>query len=693
MTRRWIATAGCLLGTVLPGVLQGQERRDTVRADTTIFRVGEIVVQATRAVATTGGASALEVRLDSLSVRAAPTLEEVLRELPVVEVRSNSRGEAQFSLRGSGSDARQVAVLVDGVPLNLGWDDRADLSVLPATSAGTLTLVRGLPSVLYGPNVLGGVVEVGVGRGLVQSSRSAFEVTGGIDHLGGFSSAGVATLPFEKDGRRLMLRFGGGYRDRPGVALAGGVHDPPPPAGGDLRSHNEALRVNSDLRHGDGFMALRYTAAGGAWLSLAGSGFLAQRGVPAELHTESPRLWRYPAASRFITVLSGGTGERTSPLGGRGDVEASVGLDLGHSRIVSYETAAFRDITDTEKGADRTVTLRLLADQTVGSASELRGAVTYADINHDEQLDPGGAATYRQRLWSAAAETAWRARGRWLGGLTGPRISLGYAVDGADTPESGDKPPLGRLSAWGARLGISSAATSGRLLLHAGVSRRSRFPALRELYSGALGKFEPNPDLQPETLTAAEAGLTTELGTGELQVVGFHHRLTDAIVRVRAADGKFQRVNRDEVRATGIELLAAGPLGPLALGGDLTLQRVRLIDLGTDPAPRPEYQPQVMGGANLRVPLPLDVGGQANARYMGRQYCVDPNVSTAVAVPASTRIDLELARQWRIRPMGGGWLSRLEVRAAVDNVGDRAIYDQCGLPQPGRTFRLQFRMF
>ena len=35
---------------------------------------------------------------------------------------------------------------------------------------------------------------------------------------------------------------------------------------------------------------------------------------------------------------------------------------------------------------------------------------------------------------------------------------------------------------------------------------------------------------------------------------------------------------------------------------------------------------------------------------------------------------------------------RVGVEVAVDNVANSAIYDQCGLPQPGRTLRLQVRL-
>ena len=86
------------------------------------------------------------MRLDSLGSEPIPTLEQALREMPLVRVRENSRGEAQPSLRGATD--RHVAVLVDGVPLTLGWDHRTDLSIIPLTAARSIHLLRGL---LVGP--------------------------------------------------------------------------------------------------------------------------------------------------------------------------------------------------------------------------------------------------------------------------------------------------------------------------------------------------------------------------------------------------------------------------------------------------------------------------------------------------------------------------------------------------------------
>jgi outer membrane receptor protein involved in Fe transport len=107
-----------------------------------------------------GSASALVIDLDSADVPAALSLADMLRAMPLVRVRANSRGEAHITLRGS--ESRQVAVSLDGIPLTIGWDNRADLSVVPLTGVTKITAVRGLSALLAGPNVLGGVVQLGI---------------------------------------------------------------------------------------------------------------------------------------------------------------------------------------------------------------------------------------------------------------------------------------------------------------------------------------------------------------------------------------------------------------------------------------------------------------------------------------------------------------------------------------------------
>jgi outer membrane receptor protein involved in Fe transport len=304
----------------------------------------------------------------------------------------------------------------------------------------------------------------------------------------------------------------------------------------------------------------------------------------------------------------------------------------------------------------------------------------------------GEFSDYQQRLMSLAGETGLRLVEDHAAVLESLRLSLGGAWDRGSTPRTGGLESLGTLDDWGARLGFTAVVNDGATAVHGGISRRGRFPSLRETYSEALNRFVPNPDLHPEHLLAFESGVTTRLGDGELQVVGFHHRLTDAIRRITLPDRKRMRINSDEIRSTGLEVLFSQSLGSMSLDGDVTLQKVDLIDPETSLSSEPENMPEQSGRMRLSVPLFAGFSGSAEAAYTGSQFCQHPDTGADVKLEGGTWWNGLLSRIWNL-PTSSGMVQRLETVVSVDNLGDVALYDQCGLPRAGRLFRFQVRVF
>lgn len=690
--RTGLALTIAAAGLVLPNPVAAQQ--DTLppdslaaeRPDTLRFELEALEVEATRPTVTGGGASGVELQLDSVPAPPSPTLSQVLEEMPLIRMRRNSRGQVQPSVRGM--EEREVAVLVDGVPITLGWDNRTDLSVVPLTGARTVEMVRGLSSVLAGPNVLGGVVEVGITRGPVEDSlETPLRLQTGVDHTGALDLAGEARSLFRPGGGTLLVRAGGGYRTSDGVELPNGVRQPV--GTGDLL-------LNSDLEHRNAFLAARWRAPGGAWLSMSTMGFRSERGVTPELHLlgsdePTPRFWRVPDHWRSVTSLSGGTGWGETPWG-EGDLEAAVGLDVQHQEIASFQSIAYSDSVGGEIGDDRTASLRLLGDHTLG-AGTLRGAVTLAETRHEQTLQPGGTKTFGERWWSLGLESGQPLDpgGDSGGAIHDPRITLGASVDGSSYPETGDKPERDAIWGWGARLSGQVRAADGLLDVHGGVSRKVRFPALRELFSGALGKFEPNPELGPVTLKVGEIGATLNLDGLELQAIVFQQRLEGSIVRAVVEDGLFQRQNRGETRSTGTELVANGSLGPVTVRADLTLQDVSLRD--DDGAEltgeQPEYQPQIVAGLHGDTPLALGILARVSLEYLGSQFGTDPRTGASVELDPSAYLEVGLERRLF---EGRGALPPVRLAASLENLTDEVIFDQLGLPRPGRTFRVQLEM-
>ena len=687
------AATAVILG-LWPGATQAQSP-DSLRADTTTnfpdtFRLAELNVLAPRTLTAIGGVGAIEMRLDSMASVPVPTLEQALRQMPLVRIRENSRGEAQPSLRGATD--RHIAVLVDGVPLTMGWDHRTDLSIIPLTAARSIHLLRGLSSVLFGPNVLAGVVSIDVAGGAQRlEPPSPATWSAALDDNGGVVFGVTAARVIESGGGEWVVQGGGGYRDRPGVSIPGDSGISGDPA---LLSADGNLRLNSDVRHKDAFLSVRYQGDGGGWLALTSSGFDVERGISPEIHEADPRLWRYPDQRRVITAFSGGTGSRETRWG-MGSLEATLGIDAGSFRIEQFDSPTYQNVIEEEEGEDDTLTLRVLGAHSIGERGDVRAALTYGDVTHTERLASTGRRYFRQRLWSLGSELQWRFDDLpgWEGtGAT--QLSLGVSIDGADTPRSGGNPSLGRLGDWGARLGISTLTAESSLLLHGGISRRARFPSLRELYSDALGRFVPNPDLTPEVLTGMEVGLTWALQGVDLQVVGFHQMLADGIVRVavQTPDGpKRQRVNRDGVRSTGLEMVASGGWGRVEYSGDITLQQAWQLDNATGTRTRPEYEPSFVGGFDVAVPVPAGLGLSGGYRFVGSQSCLNTESASSDTLRRTHRFDLQLRRLFSRE--GRSTLANVDALVSITNLTDNAIFDQCGLPQPGRTFRVQLRLF
>ncbi|MFN2315355.1 MAG: TonB-dependent receptor plug domain-containing protein [Gemmatimonadales bacterium] len=690
--RTTLPTCGFLL-LFMPGALHAQARPDTATA-----RLDSIAVTASRAPATVGGASVLVVRQSALAFPAPPaaSLSDILREVPFVLIRQNSRGEHEISMRGA--ESRQAAVLVDGVPVTLGWDGRVDPSLLPLTGVRWVSITRGLASLSGGPNVLGGVIELGFAdQGFTSPATPDQAVTTGIDDVGARAVSVAGGTRMRTRLGALSLRAGVSQRTREGFALSrgggagdgliGGTPDPGQDGKGRLRS-------NSDLEELDVFAAVRLSSGAGRYAGITVTGFEAERGVPAELHVVEPRFWRYPEVSRRLMVGTLGTGVSSTPFG-MGSLTASVGVSRGSIQTDSYTDDRYTTITTTEFGDGRTTTLRVLGTHSFGIGGQLRATHTRATVRYDERFDAGETARYRQTLGSSALEAEWTF-------LNGAQLTAGVAYDRAETPESGGREPLGGLGKEGWRLGASTTGFGEAVRFHASLSQRSRFPSLRELYSGALNRFVPNPNLRPETLVGAEVGATISGGAVgaagiTLQTVVFAHVLDDAVVRVTLPDRRFQRRNEGGIRSRGIEVVAdwssaaqrGGGSGGWTVSADLLLQRVRAQDaLGGAfgmPPRHVEHQPEIRGSADVGAPLLAGLRAALGIQHTGKQFCQHRDQGELVELSAQAAGHLALTREWRVNRWRLGTIRAL---LAVENLSDATVYDQCGLPQPGRTVRV-----
>lgn len=646
------------------GTAQAQAPADSLRE----YDLGEVVVgsgvQGRVALSTLQRISLAEVdRLD------APSLDAAARLIPAAHVQTNSRGETLVYLRAAGE--RQVALFFDGALLNVPWDNRIDLGLLPSGVVGGITVAKGVPSVLWGANVLGGVVNV-VSRGL--GGEGAFTeatVQGGTNEFG----QGVLTHL----GRRGALSYVGsvGYAQRDGFALPDDVEG----AGLRFSQSSESVRTNTDARLVNGFGRVAYELGARTRVGLGLLHVDGEKGVAPEGHLDPAvdrvRFWRYPDWRLSMLTLNGEAG-----LDAATTLRGAVWGSRFSQTIADYAGAGYDQLRSEQDDEDLTlggrailqrrfvpVTLRLGVNALTSTHRQVDAAFEDGERVEAPQL------TFRQGLYSVGLE----AEATPVSPLT---LTAGISVDALTAPKTGDKPSRDPFVDYGATAGAIY-RLNGTWALNASAGRKTRFPTLRELFGEALDRFLVNPDLGPETSLLAEVGVrrSGERVSGEATL--FLNHTDDTIDQRRLADGRRQRVNLGGSRIYGIELAGAARRGRVRLDGHLTLMDVRGI--GGD-------------GATTRLSeKPKGIGRLAASYNAGKGFITTvEGVYTGVAYSPTANGDVRLGPSLVVNVRVGdrrtffGISTELVLR--VDNVFDTVVLPQLGLPGPGREFRMGLKL-
>ena len=647
--------------TLLPALAGAQH--PAPRADSSAKPLHPVVVRERQRARAVGGSAIVEVAVDSVRTAPAANLDAVLRTVPFVGVRTNSRGETELSLRAS--DSRQPAVLLEGVPLTLGWDSRTDASLIPLSAASGIRVGRTLSSLMLGPNVSSGTIEVGLTEGLVAPRRV---LTLGTDQTGALGFTGSVGAPTPIGTGTLAVLGGGGVRHRPDLIAPDAL----------TRRVTSGRRDNTDLTQRDYVGGVRYTSATGASVGLTLTGARGARGMAAEDHLVAPRYWRIPQVDRDIAILSAFSGWGPTPLGS-GSIDLRLGRTRGTQRIDQYTDSSYRTMSATERGDEATTTTRLILEHSIGTRGEIGLGVSTATIDYEETLGSSASVAYQQRLSSLAIETDWELPGTL-------RLSVSGSHDQAENPLTGGRPALGAQRDWGARLGVTKTLIGPGIQLNAAMTRRARFPALRELYSGSFQRFTANPDLRPERLFSSEVSALWQRGAGEVQATLFRQQLDDAVVRVTRPDRTFIRVNANAQRTHGLELFGAWRGAHRTFLADLTVQDPQLIDQASGVRSAPEYVPHLRGSVTAIVPIVARTRLTTAATTVGAQSCLNPERGARERIGAATRLDALIDRD--IALGARGLWSALRLSVGIDNLLDQLTYDQCGLPQMGRTVRV-----
>ena len=628
--------------------------------------VGETVVTASRAPRLRSEVPADVTVLDrtDLEQSASPLLDDVLRKVPDVGTfrRSSSRvadpSSQGLNLRGVGPSAvSRALVLVDGLPLNDPFGGWVYWQSVPGLSIGTVEIVPGGSSVLYGTSALGGVINV--------RSRPLDVPAAEADVFGD-------TLP----------SLGIGLR---GVQRAGPV----------------AVELTSEFLGSNGYNVVAPEQRGAIDVPAGSTHVSLQGRIEAEL---SPTTLLGTKLGFFDEHQNGGTEFTNAATQVR---SVAVTLALGPRASPDVELAGwFRNEVFRQQRAriGNQPTPRssesLAGEQRVPADDEGFSVVWHAPRWGIQRFDLGAdlhriSGTSFERLFPppGVPPTTIERNG---GGL---QLSAGVFVQ--DTLQLGPLTlvPALRLDHWHNEQGQLERTTPGgtntqqfpsrmetqlsprlgalwrvveSLAVRASVNRAFRAPTLGELYRPfTVGTVSTaaNADLIAETLLGAEAGLEwTPLHVIRTRATFFWNELHDPITNVTLSaplpDGSTrQRQNLGKARVQGLELaVEARPAAGWELRAGYTLVDSRVLEADKAPGTVGKRLPQdpvhrIAGAVEAR-PAP---GWTARVEGIAALVQYEDDLNT---LPLGTQFRLDA---YLSRAIGRA----VELYAAVENILDR----------------------
>ena len=430
-----------------------------------------------------------KVSIADISRRNASSVSELARLIPAAHIQTNSRGESLIYLRSAGE--RQVGLFFNGALLNVPWDNRMNLDLVPASVIGGMTVTKGVPSVLYGTNVLGGAINI--------TSRT-IDYEGAVTEIGGqFGEYATTNFSLTHIQSKGALKFTGaaGYSSRDGLPL--------PPVS--LYSQNSAsTRSNTDRKvlnlFGQGSYRLpNGTALGVSYLFIDGNFGIAPEGH-LDPEESNVRYWRYPRFLNSTVVLNA-----SIPLGSKAILRSATWGSWFNQDINAYDSETYERIEQQQQDEDNTAGTRITLNQQLG-AGHLSMALNGLKSQHRELtlvVQEDGSLTdendaeaeiFEQYVFSAGAE--------YSASLSDDmRVTMGASFDGIATPETGNKPARDPQTGFGVSGGLQYRLAT-QWLLRTSVGKKVRFPTMRELFGEALNRFLLNSDLKPESSFVTE---------------------------------------------------------------------------------------------------------------------------------------------------------------------------------------------
>lgn len=656
-----------------------------VQAQDPAFDLGEIVVSGDKPRVVEEVGTVDEVTAEDIHRSGARDLNEALKLLPGLYVRTGGDGTPRIDIRGLRT--RQIILLLDGVPINSAIDGQFDPSAIDVENIERIKITRGTSSLLYGSGGTAGVINI-------------------ITKAGGERFQGHALTEFGGNGdgvKHGQISAGTGGEDWHSFMSASGFHQDsfhlsddynPVPVTGPPTPNNfqpQGQRINSDRDNLNLYANSIWQGLPGTEIGISGSYKKGSFGIPPDVRdftgTDADPFAtrsRFERVNDFEGFSLNLTGQHKfqAPL----TIRPTIYFNRLDELDNNYDNANFNTRSAAGAFGDNTRS-DILGGSLVASYDFAAAGLSSVALNcRNEQWHDDGFQIVGQTTTGTTGKGKKKTTTSTTTNITQPTL-----VDESDDicsvsyeHELRLYERLGLVGGVGYNWQTRTAGNNDDVSylvgtyydvfehtrLHFNHSRQIRFPTLTDL-------FEPgraNPGLKPEVTKEYETGVTQTFAVIPASA-GITFFRTDANNFIEAdSNGVAQNIDRD--RFQGIELAGEiAPLRNLQIRAGYTFMDSRNLSAGVtdhDLQNRPRHR--VTTEVNYLLPF----GVELYASY----YHVDGSVDLSKATPTVSRnigdydlFDLKVEKSF----------GDISIFGRALNLFDENYMDSGGFPSPGRT--------
>lgn len=649
MNRKWLKAAAWAWLLVL--FLAGAVLADEESSEAKVFSLGEVIVTGEQQVINLA-TTVTEVTAEDFKQRGAQTVAEALEHLPGVFVQAGTKkGDSYVSVRGFNDN--DVKIMIDGVAVYEQYSRQIDLSQLSIDNVAKITVTKGASSVLYGPNAMGGVINI-VTKTASKPMATVSSAWGDYGTEDYSFSVGAPVGDFTG-------YLGYSYRHSDGWRLSSSF-DPDWWADKLEAPEDGGRRYNSDYLQHHLNVKLGYEPSQDSKLYLTFNYYNNEKGVP------NRPLWRFNEWEQWQLSLVG-EHQVTDWLRLKArafyvDFDSEMYGKFGKSKV--YVLSPYDNYS---AGGE----LQAFMDFGRWSFLKIGGSFVRDNSKQREKQEPlaendwtpwdsQAADTYSVGIEDEVRPLDWLA---FVVGLSYDYYEPRDAPRGMEVTDSIDA-----LNPQGGVVVTLAENTN----LHGSIGKKIRFPHLKELYSKAAGG---NPDLEPQETITYEVGLSHGFNDATvLSISAFYNDIENLIQNTNDVNGDKIYINVGKAVTKGVEFsLVADITANFWAGLNYTYMQTEDKDKDRDLEGRPRHRTSL----DLRYRLPFGLNLSTQLSYVNRQFYEDNN-------KVWTRGPDFLLLNARAEQIFGRCRG-VEGKAFIEvtNITDRD-YHELGYPAPGRNF-------